>query len=291
MRKVAVSLVIGFLLTLARPSTQNRPLVASGATVERLASGFGFLEGPTADINGNLYFSDIQNERIHRWTPGNSISTFREATGRANGLRFTPDGQLLICEMGNRRVTAIDANGQVSILADKLEGRRFNSPNDLWVDPKGGIYFSDPRYGADDDTEMEGDHVYYISPDRTKIRSVADDLVRPNGIVGTTDGSRLYVADHGAGRTYVYAPTDDGALNDKSLFASQGADGMTLDEMGNVYLTGQDITVYDPNGVQIASNAVPETPANLAFGGATGTTLFLTARTSLYAVEMIVTGQ
>ena len=119
------------------------------------------------------------------------------------GLRFTPDGQLLICEMGNRRVTAIDANGQMSILADKLEGRRFNSPNDLWVDPKGGIYFSDPRYGADDDTEMEGDHVYYISPDRTKIRSVADDLVRSNGIVGTTDGSRLYVADHGAGRTYV----------------------------------------------------------------------------------------
>lgn len=188
-------------------------------------------------------------------------------------------------------MTAIDANGQMSILADKLEGRRFNSPNDLWVDPKGGIYFSDPRYGADDDTEMEGDHVYYISPDRTKIRSVADDLVRSNGIVGTTDGSRLYVADHGAGRTYVYAPTDDGALNDKSLFASQGADGMTLDEMGNVYLTGQDITVYDPNGVQIASNAVPETPANLAFGGATGTTLFLTARTSLYAVKMIVTGQ
>ena len=115
--------------------------------------------------------------------------------------------------------------------------------------------------------------------------------MRPNGIVGTTDGSRVYVADHGAGRTYVYTPTDDGSLSDKRLFASQGADGMTLDEMGNVYLTGQDITVYDPNGVRIASIAVPETPANLAFGGASGTTLFITARTSLYAVGMTVTGQ
>ena len=193
--------------------------------------------------------------------------------------------------MGNRRVTAIDANGQMSILADVLQGRRFNSPNDLWVDPNGGIYFSDPRYGTDDDKEMDGDHVYYVSPDRTEVRRVADDLVRPNGIVGTTDGSRVYVADHGAGRTYVYTPTDDGSLSDKRLFASQGADGMTLDEMGNVYLTGQDITVYDPNGVRIASIAVPETPANLAFGGASGTTLFITARTSLYAVGMTVTGQ
>ena len=200
MRKIAVSLVIGLLLALARPSTQNRPLVAPGSTVERLATGFGFLEGPAADLHGNLYFSDIPRERSHRWTPGEGVSTFREATGRANGLRFTPDGQLLVCKMGNRRVTAIDASGQMSILADVLQGRRFNSPNDLWVDPKGGIYFSGPRYGTDDDKEMDGDHVYYVSPDRT-------------------------------------------SLSDKRLFASQGADGMTLDEMGNVYLTGQDTTV------------------------------------------------
>ena len=175
MRKIAVSLVIGLLLALARPSTQNRPLVAHGSTVEQLATGFGFLEGPAADLHGNLYFSDIPRERIHRWTPGEGVSTFREATGRANGLRFTPDGQLLVCEMGNRRVTAIDANGQMSILADVLQGRRFNSPNDLWVDPNGGIYFSDPRYGTDDDKEMDGDHVYYVSPDRTEVRRVADE--------------------------------------------------------------------------------------------------------------------
>ena len=238
------------------------------------------------------YISRIFRESVS--IAGRRTKAFRRfgrPSGRANGLRFTPDGQLLIYEMGNRRVTAIDAGGQVSVLADALEGRRFNSPNDLWVDPKGGVYFSDPRYGADDDKEMDGDHVYYISPDRAEVRRVADDLVRPNGIVGAMDGSRVYVADHGAGRTYVYAPTADGSLSDKRLFATQGADGMTIDEMGNVYLTGQDITVYDPNGVQIASIAVPEPPANLAFGGTDGTTLFITARTSLYAVTMTVTGQ
>ena len=193
--------------------------------------------------------------------------------------------------MGNRRVTAIDAGGNVSVLADQLEGRRFNSPNDLWVDPKGGVYFSDPRYGADDDREMDYDHVYYIPPDRTGVLRVVDDLVRPNGIAGTMNGSRVYIADHGAGRTYVYRPRDDGSLGDKRLFATQGDDGMTVDEMGNVYLAGQDITVYNPNGTQIASIAVPEAPANLAFVGADGTTLFITARTSLYPLGMTVTGQ
>ena len=177
------------------------------------------------------------------------------------------------------------------MLADRHQGRRLNSPNDLWVDPKGGVYFSDPRYGATDDQEIDGYHVYYVTPDRTAVRQVTDDLVRPNGIIGTPDGSRVYVADHGAGRTYVYAAADDGALTDKRLFVNQGADGMTMDERGNVYLTGEDVTVFSPAGELIGSIAVPEAPANLTFGGLEGTTLFITARTSLYAVDMTVTGQ
>ena len=120
---------------------------------------------------------------------------------------------------------------------------------------------------------------------------VADDLVRPNGIVGTPDGGRVYVADHGTGRTYVYTPADDGSLTDKRLFVAQGADGMTMDDLGNLYLTGRDVTVYNPDGDPIGSTAVPETRANLTFGGPDGTTLFITARTSLYALEMMVSGQ
>ena len=289
---VLVSLSTAVLVPLAAPVYGQQPdLVKPGAVVKRVADGFGFLEGPTADSQGNIYFTDIPNDRIHRLTPGRRVETFVEASGRANGLRVDQDGSLIVCEMGNRRVTRIDATGQVSVLAEELGGRRFNSPNDLWIDPDGGIYFSDPRYGPTDDKEMSGDHVYYIAPDRASVVRVADGLVRPNGLVGTPDGRLLYIADHVAGRTYVYRRGTGGTLSDRRLFVAHGSDGMTMDEMGNVYLTGQDVTIYDPDGESVGSIAVPETPANLSFGGQDGTTLFITARTSLYAVEMTVTEQ
>ena len=295
-RQLGVASLVGaMLLSLVHPVhpgwAQDNTLVAPGAKVERVGTGFGFLEGPAADADGNLYFSDVARERIHHWSPESGITVFREGTGQANGLRVDLDGTLLVCEMANRQVTAIDRDGQVTILADAYEGRRLNSPNDLWVDPRGGIYFSDPWYGATDDQELEGHHVYYLSPDRTTLRQVTDDLVQPNGIIGTPDGSRLYVADHGAGRVWAYRPAADGTLDDKRLFVSQGSDGMTMDDRGNVYLTGQDVTVFDPAGDAIASIGVPEPPANVTFGGADGMTLFITARTSLYRVQMLVTGQ
>ena len=271
---------------------QDSNLIARGAQVERMATGFGFLEGPAADADGNLYFSDVVNERIHRWSPETGITLFRERTGQANGLRVDLDGTLLVCEMANRQVTAIDQEGRLTILADRYEGQRFNSPNDLWVDPKGGIYFSDPRYGPTDDQEIKGSHVYYLSPDRETLLRVTDDLIQPNGIAGTPDGSRVYIADQGAGRLWVYRPEADGSLHDKRLFVSAGGRWDDDGRAGaNVYLTGQDITIFDPTGRQIGSIAIPEPPANLAFGGPEGTTLFITARRSLYRVEMLVTGQ
>ena len=193
--------------------------------------------------------------------------------------------------MAGRRVTALDKEGNLSVLAEYFQGNRFNSPNDLWLDPQGGVYFTDPRYGESADRELEGEDVFYISPDRQQVLKVIDDLVRPNGIVGTIDGTRVYVADHGVGRTYIYQRNEDGSLTDKRLFIEQGADGITLDELGNLYLTGSDITVVNPNGSPIGSIALPETPSNLTFGGPNGNTLFITARTSLYALEMTVTGQ
>jgi gluconolactonase len=287
---VIVATVLSVLVA-STASAQEASLIAPDATVERIATGFGFLEGPAADADGSLYFTDIPNSRIHRWTPDGGVTTFVEQSGRANGLRFDLDGNLIICEMGTRRVTAVSPRGDTSVLAERFEGNRFNSPNDLWVDPGGGIYFTDPRYGATDDQEITGYHVYYISSDQSEIRQVAADLVRPNGIVGTPDGGRVYVADHGAGRTYVYTPAADGSLTDKRLFVAQGADGMTMDDLGNLYLTGRDITIYTTDGDPIGSIAVPETPANSTFGGPDGTTLFITARTSLYALEMVVSGQ
>ena len=270
---------------------QENTLIEPDAKVVRLAGDFGFTEGPAADAEGNVYFTDIPNERILKWSPQDGVTIFREQSGRANGLRFDQDGNLIVCEMGNRRITAIDMRGRVTVLADRFEDNRFNSPNDLWVDPQGGIYFTDPRYGATDNLEITGYHVYYITPDRQMVRRVISDLTRPNGIIGTLDGSRLYVADDGAGSTYVYTPQPDGSLTNKRLFTSQGADGMTMDERGNLYLTGQDITIYNPDGKQIGSIGVSDAPANLTFGGPGGRLLFIAARMSLYAVRMTVTGQ
>lgn len=287
LRRVSV-LVVGISCLTPPGASQDAGLIPPGATVRQIATGFGFLEGPVADPVGNLYFTDIPNSRIHRWSKDDGVTLFRDDSGRANGLRLDADGTLVVCEMYNRRVVKLDQSGYLTVLAAEFDGQRFNSPNDLWIDPHGGVYFSDPRYGSGDDREMDGEHVYYIAPHHQSVRQVTDDLVRPNGIIGTPDGSRVYVADHGAGRTYVYTPKQDGSLTNKRLFTPQGADGMTMDELGNVYLTGSDITIHDPDGTLIASIAVPEPPANLTFSG---TTLFITARTSLYAVEMTVTGQ
>ena len=294
-RRVTARALVGALIVAAgtgpHASAQESDLIVPGAKVERLATGFGFLEGPAADADGALYFSDVVNQRIHRWSPETGVTTFLERTGRANGLRVDLDGTLLVCEMDTRQLTAIDQDGQRSVLADTFEGQRFNSPNDLWVDLKGGIYFSDPHYGPTDAQEIKGNHVYYLAPDRETLLQVTTDLVQPNGIVGTPDGSRVYIADQGAGRLWAYQPAEDGSLSDKRLFVSQGSDGLTMDERGNLYVTGQDITIFDPSGEPIASIGVPEPPANLTFGGREGTTLFITARTSLYRVDMLVTGQ
>lgn len=263
-------------------------LTAGKAT--KLAGGFRFTEGPAADKEGNVYFTDIPNQRIHVWTTEGKLETFRENSGNANGLYFDAQGNLIVCEGGNRRLTSISPDGNVTVLADSYMGKKLNSPNDVWVDPKGGIYFTDPRYGSEDDLELGGFYVFYLSPDK-KLTCVIDDLVKPNGVLGTSDGKILYVADPGAGKTYRYSINPDGTLSNRELFASQGSDGMTLDEKGNLYLTDQGLTVYNPKGEKIATIPVPERPANLTFGGKDRKTLFITARTSLYSVPMNVSGQ
>ena len=291
LREHLVLLLISLFLLSSTVLSQHEGPIAPGAAVERLATGYTFLEGPTADTYGNVYFTDIPTERIFRWTPADGITLYRENTNQANGLSFDLDGRLIICEMKPRRITAIGLDGNGATIADRYGERRFNSPNDLWVDQSGGVYFTDPRYGATDNIELDGNHVYYITPVTNKIVQVTTNLVRPNGLVGTTDGRRLYVADHGGGQTFVYDVQSDGRLENQRVFVQQGADGITLDSKGNLYLTGDDVTIYNPSGIPVGSIAIPEPPANLAFGGIEGTTLFITARTSLYAVKMMVKGQ
>ncbi len=278
------------LVTALGWSLAKAGVVAEGAKVEKLAGDFAFTEGPAADAQGNIFFSDIPNNRIHKWSLDGKLSTFRENSDGANGLYFDKKGNLLACEGTGRRLVSIDPAGAVTVLADKYEGKRFNSPNDLWIDPKGGVYFTDPRYGNRDGMEQDGEYVYYLAPDRKRLIRVINDLVRPNGVIGTPDGKTLYVADNGDRKTFVYQVSGDGTLAGKKLFAPEGSDGMTIDSEGNVYLTTKVVAVYDKDGQKIESITVPEQPANVTFGGTDNQTLFITARTSLYAVKMRVKG-
>ncbi len=273
-----------------KEAAKGKSLVAAGAEVKKLAGEFKFTEGPAGDAQGNVYFSDIPSNRILKWSLDGQLSTFLENSGGANGLYFDKDGNLLACQGGERRLVSISPKGEVTALADKYQGKKFNSPNDLWIDPKGGVYFSDPIYGSKEGKEQDGEHVYYLTPDRKQVIRVTADLVRPNGVIGTPDGKTLYVADHGAGKTYVYQIKEDGTLSGKELFASEGSDGMTIDNRGNVYLTTKAVAVYNPKGKRIDEIQVPEQPANVTFAGAENRTLFITARTSLYAVDVRVRG-
>ena len=271
-------------------AAEKLSVVAQEAEMKKLAGGFVFTEGPAADAEGNIFFTDIPNNRIHKWSLEGKLSTFRENTGGANGLFLDKAGNLLACEMGNGRLVSIDMEGKLTVLADKYDNKPFNSLNDLWIDPMGGIYFTDPRYGRRDNLPQDGEHVYYLSADSKKSIRVIDDMVRPNGLIGTADGKALYVADPGADKTYVYRIKKDGTLSDKKLFATEGSDGMTIDNEGNIYLTTSAVSVYNSGGIKIETIAVPERPSNVCFGGEDKRTLFITARTSLYSVRMRVKG-
>ena len=272
-------------------SADESRLVAPGAKVVKLAEGFDFTEGPARDTDGNIYFSDIPNNRIHKWSLDGKLSTFREQSGGANGLFFDRQGNLLCCEGRARRLTSVSADGRVTELASRYNGKRLNSPNDLWIDPQGGVYFTDPRYGNMDGLEQGGFHVYYLSADRKRLTRVIDDLVKPNGIVGNADGKLLYVADPGDNKSYVFHIQSDASLSNRRQIAPEGSDGMTLDERGNLYLTRAGVHVYSPQGKRIAVIETPERPANICFGGKDRRTLFITAQKGFYSVRMAVQGQ
>jgi gluconolactonase len=257
----------------------------------RAGTGFQFTEGPAADASGTVYFSDVRASRIHRWAAGGGVTPYREQSGGANGLYFTPAGRLVVCESQSRRIVDDDLAGQLRVLADAYDGKKLNSPNDIWVRPDGGIYFTDPRYGSQAGVEQDGMHTYFIPPDGGPLLRVTSDLTTPNGVDGTPDGETVYIADAGAGQVWRYKSQPDGTLTEKSAFVPRSVDGMTLDERLNVYLaTGPNIEIYDAAGQLLQAIAFPEQPSNVAFGGPDFRTLFVTARSSVYTLAMTVRG-
>jgi gluconolactonase len=271
-------------------------VVTPGATLEKLAGGFDFTEGPTCDADGNVFFTDQPNNRILKWSVDGRLSTFLQPAGRANGMCFDAAGHLIACADERNQLWSIAPDGAVSVLASEYGGKRLNGPNDVWVRPDGAIYFTDPFYERSwwthDTMPQDGQHVYFLSADRRKLVRVIDDLVKPNGIIGTPDSKTLYVADISAGRTYRYDIAPDGSVAGKTLAVDQGSDGMTLDHEGNLYLTGEGVGVFDQAGRQIERILVPDErwTANVSFGGKGRQTLFITASTGLYAVATHVTG-
>ncbi len=267
-------------------------IVAPDAEVTEIASGYSFTEGGARDSEGNVYFSDIPNNRVHLWdAQSNMVSLFLEDSQGANGCWIDEEGNLIVAQGRGRQISKINADGKREVLVDNYMGKKFNSPNDLWIDEDGGIYFSDPRYGQNrEDMELDGEQVFYLSPGGEKVTQVTDDLVRPNGLIGSLDGKILYIADHGGGKTYAYDVGENGSLTNKRLFAPEGSDGVTIDEKGNIYLTTDAVKVYRPDGSFLQEIKVPKRPSNVCFGGKNGKTLFITARQSVYSLAMQVHG-
>ena len=269
---------------------ENIPVqgVASQKTALLSIDGqYKFTEGPAADAQGNVYFSDIPAGVIYKWTPDGNVTIFLDGLDNPNGLAFTSEGLLIACESGTGRLISIDSQAHITVLANKYNQTRFNEPNDLWIDPQGGIYFTDPAYQSP--VVQDGEHVYYLTPDQAHVIRVINDMIRPNGIVGTPDGKTLYVTDQGAGQTFVYMINADGSLSNQQLFASVGSDGMTLDTQGNLYCTTPDqVQVFDAAGNHLRNIPTRENPTNVTFGGTDHRTLFITARTAAYTLRMWV---
>ncbi len=277
---------------------QESSIIAPGAGLRQLPGEYSFTEGPAVDAEGNVYFTDQPNDRIVKWTAAtNTVEDWLKPAGRSNGMYFDTAGNLIACADGKNELWSIAPDKKVTVLVTDYAGQLLNGPNDLWLRPGGeGLYFTDPLYQRpywqrNPATQQEGRHVYYLPKGTTQPRPVATDLRQPNGIIGTPDGKTLYVADIVGSKTYAYDVQADGTLANKRLFCELGSDGMTIDDQGNVYLTGQGVTVFDKTGKQIEKIEVPQRwTANVTFGGAERDELFITASTGIYAVKTRVKG-
>lgn len=272
-------------------------LIAPGAELTEISSEFRFTEGPAADAAGSVYFTDQPNDQIMIYTADGYLKTFMQPAGRSNGMYFDADGSLIACADEKNQLWRINVKTKEHIvLAQRYEGGLLNGPNDVWIHPKKGwIYFTDPMYRRTwwdrGPTEQPTEAVYRINADGTGLVRVIDDLVKPNGIIGTPDGKTLYIADIQDRKTYAYNIEPDGSLTGKRLFCTPGSDGMTLDACGNVYLTGDGVMVFNPAGEQIEHIKVPQRwTANVTFGGKDRKTLFITAGPAVYTLRMTVCG-
>lgn len=275
--------------------SNGKSLIERPVEIIKVADGFKFTEGPAVDSRGDLYFSDIPNNKIYKWTTEKGLEVYRENTARGNGLYFNRNDELYTCETKTRQITKMNRNGEIEVLTNEFDGKKYNKPNDVWVHPGGGVYFTDPSYYMkEEDIEQDAEAVYYIPVGGKSVRRVTGHITRPNGIIGTADGNTLYVVSDTVHQTWKYRINKDGSLDHKQLFVENGHDGLTLDERGNLYIANRDslsVDIYDPQGTFLERIIFPEPPSNVCFGGKKKNILYVTARSSVYGIQMKVTGQ
>ncbi|WP_426667339.1 SMP-30/gluconolactonase/LRE family protein [Mucilaginibacter sp. McL0603] len=284
-----------FLLSVAVTASAQQQLYDTLSKPQLISKQFSFTEGASVDKKGNVFFTDQPNNRIWEYSADGKLSVFMDNAGRSNGTYFDNKGNLITCADEYDQLWSISPNKKVKVLVNDLNGHLLNGPNDVWVTPNGNLYITDPYYQRDYWTrkkpDLEGQNVYYLQKGSDKLITVVTDMQQPNGIVGTPDGKYLYIADIRANKTYKYVINPDGSLTNKQLFTEQGSDGMTLDSEGNVYLTGNGVTIYNPSGVKIAHINIDEPwTANLCFGGKNKDDLFITASKAIYILHMKVRG-
>lgn len=260
------------------------------AKVTRLATGMQFVEGPVWVKSGYLIFSDIPADEQKRWDPQGGVKTFRKPSGQSNGNTLDREGRQLSAEHGNRRVSRTGKDGTVATVVDSFEGKKLSSPNDVVVKSDGTIWFTDPDYGlAGRPKETPGNYVYRFDPQSKSLTAIVKDFDKPNGLCFSPDESKLYIADSGKPRHIRVFQVNGSNVTGGEVFAGidkGGPDGIRCDAAGRVWSSsGDGAQIFSGSGKLIARIMLPEAAANLAFGGKSGRTLFLTARKSLYAVE------
>lgn len=284
-------------------TTKFEQIVTKDSKLEKIAGGFVFTEGPVWDAeNKCLFFSDIPANIMRKWTSTKGIEIYRQPSGKSNGLTIDKQGRLIACEHANRRVSRTEKDGTVVTIADKYDGKKLNSPNDVVVKSDGSIYFTDPPYGLTaefgnlGEQELPFQGVYRLSPDG-KLTLLIDDFDKPNGLAFSPDESLLYIDDTDRAHVRVFDVNPDGTISNGRVFAElkgdePGAvDGMKVDSEGNVYVTGPGgISIFDPSGKKLGRIDVPEVAANLAWGDDDWKTLYITASTSLYKIRLGIMG-
>ena len=291
-------LACAFLCVMSACSpAQSNDIIAKGESPVRISDSYSFTEGPAADAHGDVFFTDQPNNKIYRWDcETGAISLFTAQSGRSNGLCFDAQGNLIACADMDNQLWSFDMEGHSKILISDFGGKLLNGPNDVWISKAGGFYLTDPYFKRDywtrnPERQQPVEGLYYLSPGGKELMMLDSTLNQPNGIVGTPDGKHLYVAEAKADRILRYDIQPDGSLSNRQVFAPMRSDGMTIDDRGNLYLTGDGVTVFDKNGRKIAHFPIPEQwTANVCFGGRERNILFITASKSVYALKMLVHG-